>query len=666
MANYSRDDIKNAKAKYEAAQIELDATKQILGTKKKITDQDRKNLELLIKKRNEQAKFVKDGEKALAVEKETTFSLKEQIGIGNTIIKQLGKKSSLTRGVLDSSVLIEKYSKRSSKVAKQIVKSLTGVHSTSQGYLDNVKAIGTEEFKQVDLTKQIADMKELAQGSKSKELTSQVRLLETLQAEQTKLAKIHDITESTAEQFLKPVKYLNGLLGQIPIVGGALSKMVPIDQWEKQIKSGVGDSLKEAAAKLKGMNTGMLGLASLGAVVLGVLTKMVMASVNFANETGLSYKQTLKLGGALAVNAEGVSALAKEFGNINDITTMMAVDMKILNKQYGISASSSAQILKLQTATSSMSKRQLLNVQKEVAQMARLEGVSPAAVFESMASDSEAFAKFAKDSGKNLAQAAIQAKKLGLEMSAMTGAAVTMLDLESSMTAQFQASVLLGRQINLDKARQFALSGNIAGLQSEIVKQVGGEAEWNKLNLIQRIALADAVGLQVSEVSKVVGAQNKVNNAIEEGSKKQWGAVATGAALGALLLGVIIAAISALSLGSLTGKSFGAAIKGGLAGMAVGAGVGAAAGGVYKATQGAAPKEISGATMNPGTVANVTRGEMTIHAGESTVRTDSFNLDPMVAEIKKLQSIMNSGFESLGVHSKNQVSAIKGIGVSSV
>nr|MBC8422043.1 hypothetical protein [Pelagibacteraceae bacterium] len=386
----------------------------------------------------------------------------------------------------------------------------------------------------------------------------------------------------------------------------------------------------------------------------------------FANETGLSYKQTLKLGGALAVNAEGVSALAKEFGNINDITTMMAVDMKILNKQYGISASSSAQILKLQTATSSMSKRQLLNVQKEVAQMARLEGVSPAAVFESMASDSEAFAKFAKDSGKNLAQAAIQAKKLGLEMSAMTGAAVTMLDLESSMTAQFQASVLLGRQINLDKARQFALSGNIAGLQSEIVKQVGGEAEWNKLNLIQRIALADAVGLQVSEVSKVVGAQNKVNNAIEEGSKKQWGAVAAGAALGALLLGVIIAAISALSLGSLTGKSFGAAIKGGLAGMAVGAGVGAAAGGVYKATQGAAPKEISGATMNPGTVANVTRGEMTIHAGESTVRTDSFNLDPMVAEIKKLQSIMNSGFESLGVHSKNQVSAIKGIGVSSV
>jgi hypothetical protein len=273
--------------------------------------------------------------------------------------------------------------------------------------------------------------------------------------------------------------------------------------------------------------------------------EMAMASFKFANDTGLSYKQTLKLGGALAVNAEGVAAIAEEFGNINNITTMMAVDMQILNKQYGISATASAKILKLQTATSGMSNRQLLSQQKQVAQMARLEGVSPAAVFESMAADSEAFAKFTKDSGKNLMKAAIQAKKLGLEMSAITGAAEGLLNLEDSLTKQMEASVLLGRDINLDRARSLALAGDISGGQQERVKAVGGENEWNSMNLIQRKALADAVGLQVSEVSKVVGAQNSVNKATEEGSKKQWGAVAAGAALGALLLGVIIATISA-------------------------------------------------------------------------------------------------------------------------
>ena len=39
-----------------------------------------------------------------------------------------------------------------------------------------------------------------------------------------------------------------------------------------------------------------------------------------------------------------------------------------------------------------MTNRQLLAQQKQVAQMARLEGVSPAAVFESMAANSEDFA----------------------------------------------------------------------------------------------------------------------------------------------------------------------------------------------------------------------------------------------------------------------------------
>ena len=67
-----------------------------------------------------------------------------------------------------------------------------------------------------------------------------------------------------------------------------------------------------------------------------------------------------------------------------------------------------------------------------------------------------------------------------------------------------EASLLLGRQINLDRARQLALSGDQEGMMQEILKQVGGEAEFNRLNVLQRRALAESVGQSVENLSRLV------------------------------------------------------------------------------------------------------------------------------------------------------------------
>ena len=79
-----------------------------------------------------------------------------------------------------------------------------------------------------------------------------------------------------------------------------------------------------------------------------------------------------------------------------------------------------------------------------------------------------------------------------------------LLNFESSIENQLQASLLLGRQINLDKARQLAITGDQEGVMREILKQVGGEAEFNRLNVIQRQALADSVGVNVEQLSRLV------------------------------------------------------------------------------------------------------------------------------------------------------------------
>ena len=675
----------------------------------KMKDQNelaRKNLKILQSTRKDLQKYLNGYEKI-------SIELQGQADLANQLKKSMKEQAGFQDGLKDNALLIVKYGQKSDHFSKKLAKSLGVVADNAATIQSNMEAVGTAEFQQLTLSKQIFEMEKKNKLLGGDKLKGQIKFLRSQEDLQTRLQKAHDITEETASQFLKPVKYMNDLIGRIPIVGGLLTKMIPIDDWEDSIKNKIGERVKEAfnikdlkvdatpelgpltqggeldmrfktnkeAVKgnkiqeshskeagetAKGLGKGkiaMIGIAAVGAAVVGVLMKMAMASFKFANDTGLSYKQTLKLGGALAVNAEGVAAIAEEFGNINNITTMMAVDMQILNKQYGISATASAKILKLQTATSGMSNRQLLSQQKQVAQMARLEGVSPAAVFESMAADSEAFAKFTKDSGKNLMKMAIQAKKVGLEMSTITGAMESSLDLESSINAQFEASVLLGRQLNLDKFRQLSLSGDALGAQQEIVRLVGSENDWNSMNLVQRKALAAAMGMQVSEIAKVVGAQNKLSQAQEQGHKMNWASMGIMAAIGSVLTGVIIAAISALSLGTLTGKASGAAIKGGLAGMAVGAGIGAGGSALYQSIQAKTP-DVSGATMNPGTVANVRRGEMAIHAGETAVQTKDFNLQPMVDELKAMRRDMRAGSVERADQSRQQINTIRGIGAA--
>ena len=66
-----------------------------------------------------------------------------------------------------------------------------------------------------------------------------------------------------------------------------------------------------------------------------------------------------------------------------------------------------------------------------------------------------------------------------------------------------EASMLIGKQLNFNKARELALSGDIAGAAADVMKQVGGQAEFEKLNVLQRKALADSIGVSVDELSKM-------------------------------------------------------------------------------------------------------------------------------------------------------------------
>jgi len=73
-----------------------------------------------------------------------------------------------------------------------------------------------------------------------------------------------------------------------------------------------------------------------------------------------------------------------------------------------------------------------------------------------------------------------------------------------------EASIMIGKQLNFQKARQLALDGDIAGATKNIVDQVGSEAEFNALNVKQRQSLAKSVGVSVAEMAKLVSGSEKL------------------------------------------------------------------------------------------------------------------------------------------------------------
>jgi len=120
--------------------------------------------------------------------------------------------------------------------------------------------------------------------------------------------------------------------------------------------------------------------------------------------------------------------------------------------------------------------------------------------------------------GKNpaaISDAITQAKALGMTLGQVEKISESLLNFESSIASELKAELLLGKDINLEQARLFALNNNIAGVAKEISSQIGNSAEFAKMNVIQQKALAGAVGMSRDELAKTLFVQENIKATTE-------------------------------------------------------------------------------------------------------------------------------------------------------
>ena len=238
------------------------------------------------------------------------------------------------------------------------------------------------------------------------------------------------------------------------------------------------------------------------------------AAKAFREETGLLNSQTKSLQNniknvstefaGLGVTAEDVSksaaAFTNEFSGLEQPSQAVLGSMVALNKNFGIGVEQGAELNKVFQNIGGLTAEQSQALIGQTVEMAKMAGVAPRQVIQDMAESSEYAYRYFNGSPKALAAAAVQAAKLGTSIKQAGEVADNLLDFESSITSELEASAILGTNLNLSQARYLAANNDILGAQQEVLNQVASLGDLTKLNKFEQDALTKATGMQMGDL----------------------------------------------------------------------------------------------------------------------------------------------------------------------
>jgi len=407
------------------------------------------------------------------------------------------------------------------------------------------KAITEQYQAQLDLARGLSKELAIAHGELGKtqqiykNMVAEMQNLETKQEVINHLeAKRHDLIKEAVQS---GEEVNQTLIDQLDNQIKVLTKMQEQEDTLKSIKeqqdewSSSMDSYKDKWANIK--NTVIAAVTDPLAAGIALAGFLISKAVEYGKEikdTSLAMGATVSqgahlgkvtaqagitadlLGGSYKDALDVADALSTELGGVDAVTTDAVNNATILSLRYGLGAENAAKLERVFQDVTDGTAAGAENMRGFVADLASANGVAPGAVMKDIAENSEAFARYGAESAEDFVKASIATKKLGIEMSSLVSAADGLLNIEDSISKQMEAEVLIGRQLNLDKARQAALQGDYLTLTKELVNQVGSIEEFNSMNAIQQQALADSLGMSVGETRKMVENQDKIAGLSEE------------------------------------------------------------------------------------------------------------------------------------------------------
>ena len=326
--------------------------------------------------------------------------------------------------------------------------------------------------------------------------------------------------EDQAAAYTKTAKFMTSLPGLKAFAGPFQNAAEAVKKMSREAKGAAGSlEMAGAAAKEIGKSVLLQGVAISGVftflkkAVFSVNAKQVEISKNLglgeerARGVYNQFKAISKSAGDTLQTTKNLINANMQLGNIFGTMSGFSEDqLKTqvdLTKKIGLQEDSAANLASLSMASGQSTSDTLKGINEQNAAFKLQTGIvmSSKELLDSVSKVSGQLSANYKNDPTLIAKAVQQTRKLGLSLSQAKNMSSSLLNFEESIAAEMEAEMLLGRNLNLDRARSLALQGKHAEAAEEIANQFGTAEEFAALTVIEQNALAKAAGTTADELA---------------------------------------------------------------------------------------------------------------------------------------------------------------------
>ena len=294
-----------------------------------------------------------------------------------------------------------------------------------------------------------------------------------------------------------------------------------------QAAKGLGQDFNAVGEFTKKIGGNLQGMLSKANLIQFAITELIDALIKTDNSTGelaksmgVSYEESLNMASSMSdiallsgetyVTTENLikaqMSLSKAFGTNAQLSGELLKDYAQITEQAGYSAEAATSLGKITQATGgdlSKNTASILGAATAFNATNKL-ALNEKEIVEEVAKTGAATVLTFNKNTKALADNVLPAKKFGLRLEQASKISEGLLNFQSSIESEIEAELLTGKQLNFEQARFLALQGETGAAAAEVAKQIGGSAEFGKMNVIQQEALAKSVGLSRDELAQSI------------------------------------------------------------------------------------------------------------------------------------------------------------------
>ncbi len=482
--------------------------KELLGIKTKLNDYDKEAVNLADKIQQSAKQNVvelgRSGDlaKELVKDRKTALDLERELIIAQKSLSETEQKN--------AQKLLQNYEFRESTLndIEDIQKRILTAEGKELENLLNNKKVLTEgllilenEFN-ILLESSNVDTQRYALALKSKQL--QEENLENKRKE-----------ESIQDQINKKLGITGNALEGIEEIGGKFVKGFGIEKVTEHMREFAEEAIRSGkeVSRLQVLGEGVkAAFKNLGSFLTDptvVITSMVEGfgemekqQREFRKLTGQNVDVFDTLNGKITTSAEYIKAaaeLSKELGvNASVVfTPETIVEVAELTDNMGLAVKEAASLAKLSKVTGTELVDNAHAIEHGFQNFVKQNktALNFGQVMSDVGKASSALTISLGSNPEKIAEAAMEARKLGLSLEQVDKIADSLLNFEESISNELEAELLTGKDLNLEKARELALAGKSEEAAKLIADQLGGAAEFSKLNVMQQESLAKVLNM---------------------------------------------------------------------------------------------------------------------------------------------------------------------------